>query len=172
MGDCRQQPGLLAQVICLGPTIILKTTMSPEGLIKWTFSMSETIPILVTAGIILRGQEVLICQRHRSDPYGLQWEFPGGKVRDGEGLKAALRRELEEELGIDAAVGAEVYRLRHRYPDRYVEVVFFQVESYRGEPSNHVFEAIEWAPRSRLLQFNFLEADRDLVKLLAEGALV
>ncbi len=134
--------------------------------------MSETIPILVTAGIILRGQEVLICQRHRSDPYGLQWEFPGGKVRDGEGLKAALRRELEEELGIDAAVGAEVYRLRHHYPDRYVEVVFFQVESYRGKPANRVFEAIEWAPRPRLLKFNFLEADRDLVKLLAEGALV
>lgn len=134
--------------------------------------MSATIPIMVTAGIILRGQEVLICQRHHSDPYGLQWEFPGGKVRDGEGLKAALRRELEEELGIDAAVGAEVYRLRHRYPDRYVEVVFFQVKSYRGEPANRVFESIEWAPRSRLLQFSFLEADRDLVKLLAEGALV
>ncbi|HUZ45039.1 MAG TPA: (deoxy)nucleoside triphosphate pyrophosphohydrolase [Terriglobia bacterium] len=134
--------------------------------------MSEGKPILVTAGILLRGQEILICQRHHSDPYGLQWEFPGGKVRNGEELKAALRRELEEELGIDAEVGKEVYRLSHRYPDRYVEVVFFRIESYRGEPDNRVFEAMEWAPRDTLRRFNFLEADRDLVKLIAEGALV
>ncbi|MCL5670260.1 MAG: (deoxy)nucleoside triphosphate pyrophosphohydrolase, partial [Acidobacteria bacterium] len=112
--------------------------------------MSEGKPILVTAGILLRGQEILICQRHRSDPYGLQWEFPGGKVRNGEELKAALRRELEEELGIGAEVGEEVYRLCHRYPDRYVEVIFFRIESYRGEPVNRVFEAMEWAPRETL----------------------
>jgi len=134
--------------------------------------MSEGKPILVTAGIVLRGKEILICQRHRSDPYGLQWEFPGGKVRDGEDLKNSLRRELEEELGIEAKVGEEVYRLRHRYPDRYVEVAFFLVKSYRGEPSNRVFEAIEWAPRNNLIRYNFLEADRDLVKRLAHGGIV
>lgn len=134
--------------------------------------MSEGKPILVTAGILLRGQDVLICQRHHSDPYGLQWEFPGGKVQDGEGLDSSLRRELEEELGIDAKVGEEVYRLRHRYPDRYVEVIFFRVRSFQGEPSNRVFEAIEWAPRGNLTQYNFLQADRDLVKRLAEGEIV
>ena len=134
--------------------------------------MSEGKPILVTAGIILRGQGILICQRHRSDPYGLQWEFPGGKVRNGEELRTSLRRELEEELGIEAEIGEEVYRLRHCYPDRYVEVVFFQVTSYRGEPANRVFEAIAWTPRDQLLRFNFLEADRELVKRLAEGAIV
>jgi 8-oxo-dGTP diphosphatase len=134
--------------------------------------MNNAKPTLVTAGIILRGQEILICQRHRSDPYGLQWEFPGGKVRNGEELKACLRRELEEELGISADVGEEVYRLRHRYPDRYVEVVFFRIIAYRGEPTNRVFEAITWAPRGELWQFNFLEADQDLVKRLEGGAVV
>ena len=146
--------------------------MTRRGLIECQFLMSKNKPILVTAGIILRQQEILICQRHRSDPYGLQWEFPGGKVRDGEDLATSLRRELEEELGIEAEIGAEVYRLRHRYPDRYVEVVFFRVMSYRGEPSNRVFEAIEWATRARLFRYNFLEADRDLVKRLAEGEIV
>ena len=134
--------------------------------------MNKGRPILVTAGILLRGQEILVCQRHRSDPYGLQWEFPGGKVRNGEDLKNSLRRELEEELGIEAEIGEEVYRLRHRYPDRYVEVVFFRVNSYQGEPSNRIFEAIEWAPRGNLIRYNFLEADRDLVKRLAEGEIV
>jgi len=134
--------------------------------------MNEPKPILVTAGIILREQEILICQRHRSDPYGLQWEFPGGKVQDGEGLEASLRRELREELEIDAAISEEVYRLRHRYPDRYVEVIFFRVESYQGNMVNRVFESIEWVQRKELAGRHFLEADRELVGRIAEGTIV
>ncbi len=114
----------------------------------------------------------MICQRHRSDTYGLQWEFPGGKVRQGEDPKAALRRELAEELCIEADVADEVFRVRHRYPDRYVEVVFFSIASYRGTVSNRVFEAIEWAPRRKLLEYEFLEADRELVKRIARGEIV
>ncbi len=134
--------------------------------------MSNAKPILVTAGIIVRDDEILICQRHRSDPYGLQWEFPGGKVKDSEELEASLRRELREELNIEAAIGKEVYRLRHRYPDRYVEVIFFRVGSYRGEVANRVFEAIEWAQRHQLAGYNFLEADRELVERIAEGGII
>ncbi len=134
--------------------------------------MKETQPILVTAGIIVDGDRVLICQRHRSDAYGLQWEFPGGKVHDGEDLKASLRRELVEELAVDAEIGAEVFRLRHRYPDRYVEVAFFSVLRYNGEPRNLVFEAIAWAPRARLLEYRFLDADRELVHRISRGEIV
>ena len=134
--------------------------------------MTEQKPILVVAGILRKGDRILICQRRRSDAYGLQWEFPGGKVEDGEALPAALRRELEEELAIQAEVGGEVFRLRHRYPDRYVEVVFFAMTSYRGEVRNQVFEAIEWAPRAQLPEYNFLEADRELVNRISKGELV
>ncbi len=134
--------------------------------------MEEQKPILVVAGIIPKDGRVLICQRRSSDPYGLQWEFPGGKVRDAETLPEALRRELEEELAIEAQVGGEIFRLRHHYPDRYVEVAFFVVPHYINEVRNCVFEAIEWAPRARLPQYNFLEADRDLVHRLAKGELV
>jgi 8-oxo-dGTP diphosphatase len=134
--------------------------------------MPGSRPILVTAGIIVKGDCILVCQRHRSDAYGLQWEFPGGKVRYGEDLKESLRRELAEELAIDAEVGAEVFRLRHRYPDRYVEVVFFSVQRYRGEVRNQVFEAVEWAPRARLPAYDFLEADRELVNRIAQGGIV
>lgn len=134
--------------------------------------MSKRKPILVTAGILIDGDRILICQRHRSDTYGLQWEFPGGKVRHGEDPKAALRRELAEELCIQAEVGTEVFRLRHRYPDRYVEVAFFSIASYRGTVSNRVFEAIEWAPRRKLPEYEFLEADRELVKRIARGEVV
>jgi len=134
--------------------------------------MSEEKPILVAAGIISKGERILICQRHPSDAYALQWEFPGGKVKNGEQIEAALRRELEEELCIQAEIGRELCRLRHRYPDRFVEVVFFQVTSFRGEARNLVFQSIEWAPRSRLAEYNFLEADRDLVERLAKGEII
>jgi len=134
--------------------------------------MPDAQPILVTAGIIINDDRILICQRHHADAYGMQWEFPGGKVREGEDLKVSLRRELEEELSIEADVGEEVFRLRHRYPDRYVEVVFFSVPSYQGTVSNRVFEAIEWAPRARLPHYNFLEADRELVNLIVRGEIV
>ncbi len=134
--------------------------------------MSTEKPTLVTAGIIVNGERILICQRQRADKYGLQWEFPGGKVGEGEGLQASLRRELQEELGIEAEVGDEVFRLRHRYPDRHVEVVFFRVASFRGQPRNVVFESIEWAPRSKLRDHNVLEADRELVERISRGEIV
>ena len=134
--------------------------------------MNPQKPILVVAGIIQKNERILICQRHRSDAYGMQWEFPGGKVEDGEALPEALRRELAEELGIQVDVGEEVHRLRHVYPDRYVEVVFFTITDFRGEVSNNVFEAVDWAPRASLREFNFLEADRELVKRIAKGEIV
>ena len=131
--------------------------------------MSEQKCILVTAGIVVEGDRVLICQRHHSDAYGMQWEFPGGKVKEGEDLKASLRRELGEELTIGAEIGEEVFRLRHRYQDRYVEVIFFAVRSFRGAIRNQVFEAVAWVERARLTEFNFLEADRELVRRIAHN---
>jgi 8-oxo-dGTP diphosphatase len=135
-------------------------------------SMADGHPILVSAGIIRKEERILICQRHHADPYGLQWEFPGGKVRDGERLEDSLRRELAEELAIEAEVGEEVFRLRHRYPDRYVEVVFFSVSAFRGLVRNQVFEDIVWASRADLPSYNFLEADQELVKRIANGEIV
>jgi 8-oxo-dGTP diphosphatase len=134
--------------------------------------MTEPKPILVAAGILKQGGRILICQRHRSDTYGLQWEFPGGKVREGEDLKTALRRELAEELEIETEIGEEVFRLRHRYPDRFVEVVFFAVTAHRGTMANRIFESIAWAPRAELTSYDFLEADRELVSRLARGEIV
>lgn len=129
-------------------------------------------PIAVAAGILVRDERILICQRHHAESYPLQWEFPGGKLQPGESPEAALRRELEEELAVEATAGPEVFRLRHRYPDRYVEVTFFRVDSFRGEPRNRVFESIVWVTRHELGSYEFLEADRELVRRLARGEIV
>ncbi len=134
--------------------------------------MTEQKSILVTAGIVVDGEHILICQRHHSDAYGMQWEFPGGKVEEGEDLKACLRRELAEELSIEAEIGEEIFRLRHQYPDRHVEVVFFAVRNFRGTVRNQVFEAVKWAQRANLAEFDFLEADRELVRRISNGEIV
>lgn len=134
--------------------------------------MCASQPILVAAGILMREDRILICQRHHSDPYGLEWEFPGGKVRSGEPLRQALRRELDEELGIECEIGAEVFRLRHEYPDRFVEVVFLRVDSFAGEPRNQVFEAIAWVARDDLMAYKFLEADHELVQRIVQGEIL
>jgi len=125
--------------------------------------------ILVAAGIVLKGDLVLICQRHHSDAYGMQWEFPGGKVDEGEDLKTALRRELVEELTIEAEVGEEVFRLEHTYPDRKAEVVFFTVRTFHGTVRNQVFEAVAWVSRTELTEYDFLQADRELVRRIAHA---
>jgi 8-oxo-dGTP diphosphatase len=142
------------------------------GELGGNFSVKSSGPIPVSAGILMRGERILICQRRRSDPYGLQWEFPGGKVHDGESSEQALRRELEEELGIEAEIGPEIFRLRHHYPDRHVEVAFFRVTSFAGEPGNRVFESIAWVRRGDLPGYDFLEADRDLVARIARGEIL
>ena len=66
--------------------------------------------------------------------------FPAAKCQAGETLQAALRRELHEELGIEAEIGAERYRTRHHYPGQYtVELIFFDVITFQGAPQNLVF---------------------------------
>ena len=128
--------------------------------------------IRVTAAFILRRGKILICQRTRHQHLPLKWEFPGGKIEPGEQPRDALRRELEEELGIDAIIGDEVARLRHRYKQgSYVELRFFVVTKYSGELENRIFEGIRWVNYRDLPTYDFLEADAQLVKDIASGKL-
>ena len=128
--------------------------------------------VSVTAGIIRGGERVLVCQRRRGAAFELKWEFPGGKVEDGEAPPESLARELREELGIEATVGPEVYRTHHRYPNGFaVELLFYRVEGFRGTPQNMAFEQIRWTAPGDLAELDFLEADREVVRLLVEGRL-
>lgn len=126
--------------------------------------------ILVTAGILTDGERVLVCQRKAGDRFGLKWEFPGGKVEEGETPAACLRRELAEELGIDADVGPEVHRTDYRYSNGVsVRLLFFKICRYSGVPENREFERFMWARLDELPTFDFLEADREIVDRLARG---
>jgi 8-oxo-dGTP diphosphatase len=127
----------------------------------------------VVAALILLDGKVLVCQRTRHQTMPLKWEFPGGKIEEGEQPRAALRRELEEELGIDASIGEEVSRIRHQYPNgAAVELRFFTVREYRGELENRIFRDMRWAAPAELPSYDFLEADQELVQGLAQGKIL
>jgi len=127
----------------------------------------------VVAALIMNHGKILVCQRTRHQTMPLKWEFPGGKIETGEQPRDALRRELEEELGIDAKIGEEVARIQHKYKDGgAVELRFYVVHHFQGEIENRIFRDIQWADRKKLPTFDFLEADLELVKRLAGGKLV
>src|SRR5437879_13130227 len=122
----------------------------------------------VVAALIVKDGKILVCQRTKHQTMPLKWEFPGGKIEDGEQPRDALRRELEEELGIDATIGDEVSRIRHEYKSgNSVELRFFAVHDFRGELKNRIFRDMQWADRKDLPSFDFLEADLKLVSDLA-----
>jgi 8-oxo-dGTP diphosphatase len=116
---------------------------------------------------------ILICQRTRHQPFPLKWEFPGGKIEPGEQPRNALRRELEEELGIDAVIGDEVARIQHTYSrGGAVELRFFLVNDFAGEIENRIFKDVRWVSRKDLPTYDFLEADAALVEDIAGGRLL
>src|SRR5215831_4870461 len=109
----------------------------------------------VVAGLIVQNGKLLVCQRTRHQTMPLKWEFPGGKIEEGEQPRDALRRELEEELGILATIGDEIARIRHEYPNGgVVELRFYDVRRFQGEVENRIFRDIQWAAPKDLPKYD------------------
>jgi 8-oxo-dGTP diphosphatase len=125
----------------------------------------------VVAALIEREGCLLICRRKATDPHPLKWEFPGGKAEPEESLSGALRRELREELGIEAEIGVEVTRYEFTYPGkRPILLVFFQVRGFTGVLRNLVFDDVRWERPEALPNYDFLEGDVEFVRRLATSA--
>jgi 8-oxo-dGTP diphosphatase len=126
----------------------------------------------VVAAVIERSdRRLLIGQRRKNDTSPLKWEFPGGKVRDGEAAEAALARELQEELGVTLVKSAELGRVRHHYagtPEE-LEIRFFAAAIAESELLPGAFEQIAWALPKELGNYDFLAANRELIAQLATG---
>ena len=128
--------------------------------------------ITVVAAVI-RDQEdrVLLTQRPEGRHMGGLWEFPGGKIDDGEAPGEALVRELDEELGIEIVVQRPLTFAVHEEPDLRILLLFYSARIARGEPQGHEGQAVEWVAVTELPSFPTPPADAELIRLLAKGSI-
>lgn len=127
---------------------------------------------LVVAAVIEReDRRILIGQRRKHDSSPLKWEFPGGKVKEGEEPEAALMRELREELGATLGKCAEIARVRHKYADTAddLEIRFYAAEITENSITPNAFEHVAWVLPKELAAYDFLAANARLVADLATG---
>ncbi len=149
------------------PNFRCKVLKPPRHLVPPQERVVTHPPIAVVAGVIRRDDgRLLITQRLADDTLGGYWEFPGGKVEPGEELRAALQRELVEELGLQTEIGAEIQHFIHAYPDRDVRLHFFEVRILSGEPQKLEVADLRWVTVDELLDYQFPEADRPLLDQL------
>ena len=123
--------------------------------------------IHVVAGVLSdAGGRVLLAQRPAGRHLAGGWEFPGGKLEEGETPYVALQRELREEIGVEVDAAVPLVRVRHAYPEREVDLDVWRVTRSRGEPRGLDGQALRWCPREELARAGLLAADLPVVAAL------
>lgn len=130
-------------------------------------TMEGWIMIVVSAGIVIRDDRIMLCQRRPGDRMGLKWEFPGGKLESGESPQQALERELREELAIETRTG-RIFDVRHEsFSDRSLLLLFFRSEIVSGEPQPIECNAIDWVNPADLTRYDLAPSDLEVARRLA-----
>jgi mutator protein MutT len=124
--------------------------------------------LVVVAAVIEANGSFLVTRRPEGSHLAGLWEFPGGKVGDGETHAQALRRELREELDADADVGALLLETSHAYDDRAVSLHFYTC-TLRGTPRAILGQQMRWVRRDELRTLDFPPADEELIRRLTES---
>jgi len=123
--------------------------------------------ILVVAAVIEREDRFLMTRRQDGVHLAGLWEFPGGKVADGESHTAALRREIHEELDVEIVVRDLVLETSHDYPERVVTLFFYRCDLI-GSPRPMIGQEMAWVTRTELPTLNFPPADDELIRRLTD----
>lgn len=121
---------------------------------------------IVVAGVMIKQGKVLLTQRKAEDSYGLLWEFPGGKVKKGEGLREALQRELKEELDIDVEVGMVFEMVFFPYQDNLIFLLSFHCLIKKGTLRPLGCHALKWVTLKELKKLSMPPADDPIRKRL------
>jgi 8-oxo-dGTP diphosphatase len=130
----------------------------------------------VAVGVLLREGRVLACQRKEHVHYPLKWEFPGGKIEEGESARQAVIRELKEELEIDAQPDGTLLTHEWIYPgdaadpasESTFRITYFIVHHFSGELDNRAFREIRWVFPEELQAMDVLAGNREAIKLLLQ----
>ena len=128
-----------------------------------TFNDSKKC-VHVAVGVVINAErQILIALRPAHVHQGGLWEFPGGKVEQGETVEQALRRELKEELAIEARAFKPLLDLQHDYVDKSVRLDVWWVEGFEGQPVGQEGQAVRWVHSDQLAQYQFPEANQAIV---------
>ncbi|MGB0930484.1 MAG: 8-oxo-dGTP diphosphatase MutT [Chitinophagales bacterium] len=138
---------------------------------NWTdLPMQNPLKIIqVTAAILQREDKILIAQRKKGDRLEGKWEFPGGKIEDGESPETCLQRELQEELGIEVRIGEFICESEYQYPHIHIRLLAYQTFYLSGETQLNDHAAIKWVTLEEMKSYDFAPADVPIVKVLKEG---
>jgi mutator protein MutT len=128
----------------------------------------DTTAIIVVAAVIERAGAFLVTLRPAGTHLAGHWEFPGGKCDAAETCEQALRRELVEELDIEADVGERIHTVTHAYPEKTVELHFYRC-TFRGEARPMLGQQMQWVARADLASLPFPAADAELIRLLSSA---
>ena len=122
--------------------------------------------IPVCAAVLRKDGRVLLARRAPHKKMGGLWEFPGGRIEEGETPAVALARELREEFKIEAVVGAELARAKHTYDFGEIELIALAVDSFTGTLTLTDHDQVEWLEPRRLLNFKLTPADVPIARAL------
>ena len=140
---------------------------------KKTTRLHSNTPALqsidVSAALIFHDGKLLIAQRHTRAHLAGLWEFPGGKREPDETFEQCLVREIREELGVEISVGKLFESVTHAYPEKTVRLKFFVCRLTGGKPKPLGCEAIKWAGKSELADYEFPAADAKLLEKLRDA---
>ena len=124
--------------------------------------------VRATAAVILRDGRCFVAKRGNKGYSAFKWEFPGGKIEDGETPEQSIVREIAEEIACEIVVGRLFMRIVHRYPTFILDMDVFLCELLNGEPQNIVHIDSRWVNSSQLSRLKLSDADGPIAKKLAE----
>jgi 8-oxo-dGTP diphosphatase len=131
--------------------------------------MVSSTKVAVVVGILKRGGRFLVAERPVGKPYSGYWEFPGGKIEPDESPLNALKRELEEEIGITVVQATHWQSIDHVYPDKTVHLSLWWVDDYRGEPHSKENQTLHFASLAEMRELKLLEGNVGIIDALAKA---
>ncbi|MEN8229627.1 MAG: (deoxy)nucleoside triphosphate pyrophosphohydrolase [Bacteroidota bacterium] len=123
----------------------------------------------VTCAIIIENERILVTQRSEKMPHPLKWEFPGGKVKEGESPEYCIKREIREELGLKVAVKQLLPSVKHTYGNHSIKLIPFICSREEGKISLSEHKSYKWVPMEKLEAVDWLDADLEVVRVLKTG---